>query len=241
MWNRVEPGQVKPGQVKPDRTRHVNESSKSEQERLDLQHQLFLLTFDNKLCLAPTGQHHNVLDIGTGTGIWAVEFGRHAVSRCRMQILERLTSWVPWRSHAAPIRPRNRHGSESHPARLCTAELQVCMYPPSPRTRAQLTPPPPHPSFEIDDAEDPWVYPQPFDLIHGRALASCFRSPQTVISSAFSALAPGTGWLEFQDIQIPLRCVDASWEGSALQRWSALLVECAQRMGRDTVGGRVCV
>ncbi|KAK3358186.1 S-adenosyl-L-methionine-dependent methyltransferase [Lasiosphaeria hispida] len=46
-----------------------------EQDRLDLQHHLFLLTFDNQLYLSPAGRDghalHNVLDAGTGTGIWA--------------------------------------------------------------------------------------------------------------------------------------------------------------------------
>jgi hypothetical protein len=43
-----------------------------------MQHQLFLLTFGG-LHKAPIkdipGGLHNVLDIGTGTGIWAIEFG----------------------------------------------------------------------------------------------------------------------------------------------------------------------
>ncbi|KAF6805650.1 hypothetical protein CSOJ01_09375 [Colletotrichum sojae] len=45
----------------------------------DLQHNLFLLTFDNALGLAPPNKPNSkvnrVLDVGTGTGIWAVEFG----------------------------------------------------------------------------------------------------------------------------------------------------------------------
>jgi methylase of polypeptide subunit release factors len=45
----------------------------------DLQHHLFTLTFDGKLHIAPIeelkGGIHNVLDIGTGTGIWAIDFG----------------------------------------------------------------------------------------------------------------------------------------------------------------------
>lgn len=44
-----------------------------------MQHNLFLLTFDNKLGLAPPNQPgskvQRVLDVGTGTGIWAIEFG----------------------------------------------------------------------------------------------------------------------------------------------------------------------
>ncbi|EGU72918.1 hypothetical protein FOXB_16573 [Fusarium oxysporum f. sp. conglutinans Fo5176] len=50
-----------------------------ENERLDLQHHLFLLTFDNKLGLSPPNfsdsQAKRVLDLGTGTGIWAIDFG----------------------------------------------------------------------------------------------------------------------------------------------------------------------
>lgn len=47
-----------------------------EQDRLDLQHHLWLLMLDWKLGLAPLGEPDlkNVLDIGTGTGRWAKDF-----------------------------------------------------------------------------------------------------------------------------------------------------------------------
>ncbi|WKT53844.1 hypothetical protein QSH57_004428 [Fusarium oxysporum f. sp. vasinfectum] len=49
-----------------------------ENERLDLQHHLFLRTFDNKLGLAPPNlpgsKVERVLDVGTGTGIWVIDF-----------------------------------------------------------------------------------------------------------------------------------------------------------------------
>lgn len=42
---------------------------------IDLQHHLFMLTFGT-LHIAPLPSSlHNVLDIGTGTGLWAIEFG----------------------------------------------------------------------------------------------------------------------------------------------------------------------
>ncbi|KAM6535882.1 hypothetical protein FALCPG4_005411 [Fusarium falciforme] len=48
-------------------------------ERLDLQHHLFILTLDGRLGLAPPNDPDSkvkrVLDVGTGTGIWAVDFG----------------------------------------------------------------------------------------------------------------------------------------------------------------------
>ncbi|KAF6825454.1 hypothetical protein CPLU01_10248 [Colletotrichum plurivorum] len=54
-------------------------NDETENDRLDLQHNLFLLTFDNVLGLAPPNDPgfkvNRVLDVGTGTGIWAIEFG----------------------------------------------------------------------------------------------------------------------------------------------------------------------
>lgn len=46
-----------------------------EQERLDMQHAMFLRTFKNRLYLAPIDQPiGEVLDLGTGTGIWCIDF-----------------------------------------------------------------------------------------------------------------------------------------------------------------------
>ena len=42
-----------------------------------MQHKMWSITLDGKLHLAPIGTNpQNVLDVGTGTGIWAVEFGK---------------------------------------------------------------------------------------------------------------------------------------------------------------------
>ncbi|MBE3044560.1 class I SAM-dependent methyltransferase [Candidatus Bathyarchaeota archaeon] len=45
-------------------------------EGLDLLHHTMIMSIDNKLFLAPLGDNvHQVLDVGTGTGVWASDFG----------------------------------------------------------------------------------------------------------------------------------------------------------------------
>ncbi|KAI0137263.1 S-adenosyl-L-methionine-dependent methyltransferase [Xylariales sp. AK1849] len=48
----------------------------AEQDRLDLGHKAWLIMLKNRYHLAPIGQPPRVLDIGTGTGIWAMEFAK---------------------------------------------------------------------------------------------------------------------------------------------------------------------
>lgn len=45
-----------------------------EKDRLDMHHEIMLLLMNQKLTLAPLDTPHKVLDIGTGTGVWAIEF-----------------------------------------------------------------------------------------------------------------------------------------------------------------------
>ncbi|KJF60967.1 methyltransferase [Coccidioides immitis RS] len=46
-----------------------------EQERLDFIHHIFRLTLGGELCYAKLDNPQRILDIGTGTGIWAMEVG----------------------------------------------------------------------------------------------------------------------------------------------------------------------
>ncbi|KAF2454650.1 putative methyltransferase [Lineolata rhizophorae] len=57
--------------------KYVLPSDDAESDRLDLQHHLFLMTTDFKLSLAPVSPDARyALDVGTGTGIWAVDFAQ---------------------------------------------------------------------------------------------------------------------------------------------------------------------
>ncbi|CAG8972001.1 hypothetical protein HYALB_00008286 [Hymenoscyphus albidus] len=49
-------------------------NDETEQDRLDLHHHVFNLAFDGKLVHAPIKNPSRVLDAGTGTGIWAIDF-----------------------------------------------------------------------------------------------------------------------------------------------------------------------
>ena len=60
--------------------------------QLDLQHHLFVMTFDESLYTCPAGKDkplNRVLDAGTGTGIWATDFGTlqaYNISKMRYQL-----------------------------------------------------------------------------------------------------------------------------------------------------------
>jgi hypothetical protein len=67
--------------------------------RLDIMHHLALLMMDDRLHLAPLGRYpQKILDIGTGTGIWAIdmaEYDKHSDTQiCIMVLLQYLTGVI---------------------------------------------------------------------------------------------------------------------------------------------------
>ncbi|KAG6146912.1 hypothetical protein E4U28_008121 [Claviceps purpurea] len=69
-----------------------------EQQREDLQHAMLMMLMENKLFLAPIGDHpQKILDIGTGTGIWAIEVGdKYPSAKVRgIDITPIQPKWVP--------------------------------------------------------------------------------------------------------------------------------------------------
>ncbi|KAL8376637.1 hypothetical protein RB595_007647 [Gaeumannomyces hyphopodioides] len=52
--------------------RGPNDSTQN--EALDIAHHIMCLALDNKLFLAPVDNPQRLLDVGTGTGIWAIDF-----------------------------------------------------------------------------------------------------------------------------------------------------------------------
>jgi ubiquinone/menaquinone biosynthesis C-methylase UbiE len=166
--------------------KYVLPNDGEEQNRLDLQHHLFLKLVEGRLHLAPLKTPRNVLDIGTGTGLWAIEFANQ----------------YPY---------ANVIGSDLSPI------------------QPQFVPP--NCQFEVDDAEDEWVYTKQFDFIHWRALLTCFSDPRSVIAQAYKQCTPG-GYLELQDADFPFHCSDDTFAGTALESWTKGCVEAGIKMGR---------
>jgi hypothetical protein len=91
---------------------------------------------------------------------------------------------------------------------------------------------PPNCSFEVDDAEDEWLFGEPFSYIHARSITTCFKDGLQVIRSAYESLAPG-GYLEIQDPSFPMSFADPQPPpDSAYVRWQDLIIESAAKTGR---------
>ncbi|KAI5819280.1 S-adenosyl-L-methionine-dependent methyltransferase [Pyronema omphalodes] len=53
--------------------KYLMPTDEKEQDRLDLHHEVFRLAWNEKLHGAPLKEPHRILDVGTGTGIWAID------------------------------------------------------------------------------------------------------------------------------------------------------------------------
>ncbi|MCJ1462584.1 hypothetical protein MMC07_001186 [Pseudocyphellaria aurata] len=147
-----------------------------ELDRLDLMHQMIRIISRDQLHLAPLDDKKpmTVLDIGTGTGIWAIEMG------------------------------------DQYPlAEIIGTDLSP----------TQSTWVPPNVKFEVDDCEESWTFPQPFDYIHIRYMIAAIRDWPKLVGQAFQHTKPG-GWAEFQDFDAHYYSEDGSMvEGSVTGAW----------------------
>jgi len=147
---------------------------------------------DGKLHLAPISNPQRVLDLATGTGIWAIEFAQEYPES---NVLG---------TDLSPIQP------EFVPANL---------------------------RFEVDDAEEDWLFNEPFDYIHARAIVTCFKNNRAILQKIFDNLAPG-GYFELQDPTFPMKCDDGTLEGTPLDDWNGHMVESMSRIGRNLKDGQ---
>uniref|UniRef100_A0A364KKN3 Methyltransferase domain-containing protein n=1 Tax=Talaromyces amestolkiae TaxID=1196081 RepID=A0A364KKN3_TALAM len=76
---------------------HLLPNDENEQARMDLAHHIYLMLTGGKLHLSPISQPQRVLDLGTGTGIWAIDFADEYPSSTVLgnDLSPIQPSWVP--------------------------------------------------------------------------------------------------------------------------------------------------
>ncbi|EFX02118.1 methyltransferase type 11 [Grosmannia clavigera kw1407] len=123
-----------------------------QQEAIDIAHHYLTLLLNGAFFLAPVKDNlKNVLDIGTGTGIWAIDVADQFPNA---QVI----------------------GTDISP-------IQSIWVPPNAK-------------FEIDDATQPWTWPDnAFDFVHIRFLVGAISDWDALFSQAYRCCEPG-GWFE---------------------------------------------
>lgn len=167
----------------------------------DLQHSLALRLLGGKLHLAPVERLDRVLDIGTGTGIWPIQFGGCSLSISKCPARTGLITAIP---------PADQH-PEADVLGTDLSPIQPEYVPPNCR-------------FEIDDIEDEWVFNHKFDYIHGRYICPFLADVPKLLRSIYDNLNPG-GYVEIMETLMLMKAVDNSLDGHPIQRWNSLMVE----------------
>ncbi|TQB73934.1 hypothetical protein MPDQ_005413 [Monascus purpureus] len=171
-----------------------------EQDRLDMTHHIFRLALGGDLCITKLDHPQRILDVGTGTGIWAIEsiqrfspgnkpFGLDADVWCNCVVGDEYPSAQVLGTDLSPIQP---------------------------------TWVPPNVQFEIEDANDEWTYaPNSFDFIHARTLAGSIFDWNKFLRSCYRHAKPG-GHVEIAEGRANFWCDDGTLpEDSYTAKWLA--------------------
>lgn len=125
-----------------------------EQEREDMKHAMVKLLCSQKLHFAPIGDNpQEILDIGTGTGIWPIESKSSSI----------LNDTFNWESLINIVHLVGDKYLSAHILGIDLSPIQPDWLPPNVR-------------FMIDDVESPWLHPAShFDYIHSRHTVMAVR------------------------------------------------------------------
>lgn len=96
---------------------------------------------------------------------------------------------------------------------------------------------PPNVKFEVDDCEQPWTFPQPFDYIHVRYMIAAIRDWRKLFRQTYQHTKPG-GWAEFQDFDAKYYSEDSTFvEGSVVDTWQKTWVKATIDSGIEAFVG----
>lgn len=90
----------------------------------------------------------------------------------------------------------------------------------------------PNVEFIREDPGDQWLHEAPFDFVHMRLMSTCFNNHNDVVRKIYDNLRPG-GWIESQELSMPVDSDDNSHRGGAIHRWGYLACAGAVAKGRD--------
>ncbi|QIW99452.1 hypothetical protein AMS68_004970 [Peltaster fructicola] len=182
--------------------RYILPNDEREADRLDLQHHLFYLTFAGKLHFAPINRPNNALDVGTGTGIWAMDFADQ-FPECQVIGID-LSPGQP-----TLIPPNLKFVIDD-------AEDLWVYHNKFDYIHARL--------MAGSFADWPNFFRQAFELVTTLKMTS-------PMADSFRNLEPG-GWLELQDYGLPVKSADGTHLKTNITKWGELLCEAARKLGR---------
>ncbi|CAG8046333.1 unnamed protein product [Penicillium olsonii] len=166
----------------------------------------WLMMLGGELYNAPVGQSpQNILDLGTGTGIWAMD----------------IAEYVPSSPLSLYTLTPDRKFPGAHVIGNDISPIQPSWVAPNIE-------------FVVEDFESEWQYKRNhFDFIHARCLAGCVADWPTFIRRIFNHVKPG-GYFETHESAVWARSDDNSLkEKSALMEWQQALNFAGEKSGRE--------